>query len=153
MLNIGAGEIALIAVVALLILGPTRLPELARGIGKVLRDLRRQTDDVRTTLESEFYRMDRDLREPRTPRAPPPIPLEVPPQVARAISGSLDQQPMGARRSPNPLPPGAEGALANGPVAAPLVEVPVLPPEPAPAPSGDAPALAAEPSDPGGAPK
>jgi sec-independent protein translocase protein TatB len=149
MLNIGAGEIALIAVVALLILGPTRLPELTRGIGKVLRDLRRQTDDVRTTLESEFYRMDRDLR---TPRAPPPIPLEVPPQVARAISGSLDQQPMGPRRSPNPLPPGAEGASANGPAAAP-VEVPVLPPEPAPARSGDAPALAAERSDPVGAPK
>lgn len=67
MLNVGAGEIAIILVVALLLLGPRRLPELARGIGKFLREFRRQTDEVRSTLESEFYRMD---HEP--PKAPPP---------------------------------------------------------------------------------
>lgn len=62
MFNVGSGEIALIAVVALLILGPKRLPELARGIGKFMREFRRQTDEVRGVVEREFYKMDEELK-------------------------------------------------------------------------------------------
>lgn len=59
-----------IAVVALLVLGPKRLPELARGIGKFLREFRRQTDDVRGVVEREFYRMDLEEEHP-TPKIAP----------------------------------------------------------------------------------
>lgn len=100
MLNIGAGEIALILVVALLVLGPTKLPELARGIGKFLREFRRQTDEVRSTLEHEFYKMDQDLtREEIKPIARGDANGEakiLPP----AITGPLD----GGRRPANELP-------------------------------------------------
>lgn len=61
MFNIGSGELALIAVVALLVLGPKRLPELARGIGKFMREFRRQTDEVRGVVEREFYKMDQEV--------------------------------------------------------------------------------------------
>ena len=67
MFNIGSGEIALIAVVALLILGPSRLPELARGIGKFMREFRRQTDEVRGVVEREFYKMDADEAKTQLP--------------------------------------------------------------------------------------
>ena len=67
MFNIGSGEIALIAVVALLVLGPSRLPELARGIGKFMREFRRQTDEVRGVVEREFYKMDADVSAPDAP--------------------------------------------------------------------------------------
>jgi sec-independent protein translocase protein TatB len=67
MFNIGAGELALIFVIALLVLGPTRLPELARGIGKFIREFRRQTDEVRSVVEREFYRMDEQLQQPIVP--------------------------------------------------------------------------------------
>ena len=67
MFNIGSGEIALIAVVALLILGPSRLPELARGIGKFMREFRRQTDEVRGVVEREFYKMDTELQKDLPP--------------------------------------------------------------------------------------
>ncbi|MFZ5471685.1 MAG: Sec-independent protein translocase subunit TatA/TatB [Myxococcota bacterium] len=70
MLNIGAGEIVLILAVALLILGPKRLPELARGIGKFLREFRRQTDEVRSVVEREFYRMDQEIEASPTPALP-----------------------------------------------------------------------------------
>ena len=48
MLNIGGGEIAVIVIVALLVLGPDKLPELARGIGKFMREFRGRTDEVET---------------------------------------------------------------------------------------------------------
>ena len=67
MFNIGSGEIALIAVVALLLLGPSRLPELARGIGKFMREFRRQTDEVRGVVEREFYKMDTDEAKAQFP--------------------------------------------------------------------------------------
>ena len=77
MLNIGTGEIIFIAVAALLILGPTKLPEFARTIGKLVRDFRRQTDDVRNVVEREFYKMDQQLQEP-----PAPLPQAAPDAIA-----------------------------------------------------------------------
>ena len=65
MFNLGSGEIALIAVAALLILGPSRLPELARGIGKFMREFRRQTDEVRGVVEREIYKLDSPIDEPQ----------------------------------------------------------------------------------------
>jgi sec-independent protein translocase protein TatB len=68
MFNIGSGELALILVVALLVLGPKRLPELARGIGKFVREFRRQTDSVRNVVEREFYKMDQEVVPDVTPK-------------------------------------------------------------------------------------
>lgn len=64
MFNIGGGELLLIAVLALLVLGPQRLPEMARSLGKVLREFRRHTDSVRGVVEQEFYKMDSDIQTP-----------------------------------------------------------------------------------------
>jgi sec-independent protein translocase protein TatB len=80
MLNIGTGEIIFIAVAALLILGPKKLPEFARTIGKLVRDFRRQTDDVRNTVEREFYKMDHELTS-----EPAPLPQPVPDAVAQGF--------------------------------------------------------------------
>lgn len=46
--GIGIGEIMVIAVVALIFLGPDRLPEVARSLGKGVAELRRATDPART---------------------------------------------------------------------------------------------------------
>jgi sec-independent protein translocase protein TatB len=73
MFNIGAGEMVFILVAALLVLGPGRLPEMARAIGKFMREFRRQTDDVRVMVEREFYKMDEEEL-----RAPPPPPASMP---------------------------------------------------------------------------
>ena len=70
MFNVGSGELILIAVVALLVLGPKRLPELARGLGKFLREFRRQTDEVRGVVEREFYKMDQEMEAPAAQLTP-----------------------------------------------------------------------------------
>jgi sec-independent protein translocase protein TatB len=53
MFGLGMGEILLIAVVALLAVGPDRLPQAARSIGRGIRDLRRQTNDLQQALEQD----------------------------------------------------------------------------------------------------
>src|SRR4051812_48477798 len=106
MLNLGAGEVILILVVALLILGPKRLPELARGLGKFMREIRRQTDEVRSVVEREFYRMDQDLN---STEAEPPhsiLPVQAPrPPPSLMAEASVPTGP-GAAVSPSAPDPG-----------------------------------------------
>jgi Tat protein translocase TatB subunit len=51
MLNIGPQELLLILVVALIVVGPRRLPEIGRSIGKGLREIRRVQDEVKQTVK------------------------------------------------------------------------------------------------------
>ena len=57
MLGIGAEELLLVLVVALLVLGPERLPRVARDVGRVVGDLRRTSDEFR----EEFLQADKFL--------------------------------------------------------------------------------------------
>lgn len=51
--SIGTSELILIALVALVIFGPRKLPEFARMLGKARNEFRRTTDDFRQTWERE----------------------------------------------------------------------------------------------------
>jgi sec-independent protein translocase protein TatB len=50
-LGIGAPEMLIIVVIALVIFGPNRLPEVAGQVGKVVRDIRRMTGELTSELE------------------------------------------------------------------------------------------------------
>ncbi|MGH2629120.1 MAG: Sec-independent protein translocase subunit TatA/TatB [Actinomycetota bacterium] len=52
MLNIGPPELILIFVIALVIVGPQRLPELGRTIGKGLREFRKMQDEVKDMVNT-----------------------------------------------------------------------------------------------------
>jgi sec-independent protein translocase protein TatB len=54
MFDVGMGEVGLIAVVALLVLGPERLPVAARTVGAVLRKARQSWNSVRSEIEREL---------------------------------------------------------------------------------------------------
>lgn len=58
MFGIGTGELLLILVIALLVLGPERMPKLARDLGKTLGDLRRTSDELR----DEFLSADQAVK-------------------------------------------------------------------------------------------
>jgi TatA/E family protein of Tat protein translocase len=53
MFNIGIEELMIILVVALLVLGPKRLPEIATGLGKAIRDFKKATRDLQTQLDAD----------------------------------------------------------------------------------------------------
>lgn len=57
MFGIGMPELLLILGLALIVLGPKKLPELARALGKGLAEFRRATDE----LKDEFNQMERDI--------------------------------------------------------------------------------------------
>ena len=66
MFGIGPEELLLVAVLALLVLGPERLPKVMRDMGRVVGDLRRTSDELR----DEFLNADKYL-EVKT--AAPPV--------------------------------------------------------------------------------
>jgi sec-independent protein translocase protein TatB len=106
MFGLSFGEIVIIAVLALLLLGPDKLPEAAKTLGKGLRDLRKATDDLKDQVEREIYQDDgkklaRPALVPPVPAAPVPGPAGPPPA---ATSENV---------------PGLEAALAEPPGAAP----------------------------------
>jgi Tat protein translocase TatB subunit len=57
--NLGMSEIVVILVVALVFLGPKKLPELASGLGKMIRELRKATADIKSEIE-----LDETIRKP-----------------------------------------------------------------------------------------
>jgi sec-independent protein translocase protein TatB len=89
MLGIGAEEVLLILIVALLILGPERLPRVARDVGKVVGDLRRTSDEFR----EEFLQADKFLQAEKLleKQASTPTPVDEP--AAPAIPAATASDP------------------------------------------------------------
>ena len=52
--SIGGTELLVIMVIALLIFGPRKLPELGKSIGKGLSEFKRASNDLRRSLEEEL---------------------------------------------------------------------------------------------------
>jgi sec-independent protein translocase protein TatB len=84
MFNIGPQELLLILVLALLVVGPERLPEIARTIGKGMRELRKAQDEVRKTIQI-------NLDEPSTAKTRTPRQLPVDAPATSEATGSPDE--------------------------------------------------------------
>src|SRR3954465_7904018 len=65
MFNLGMGEITVILVLLLLFVGPSKLPELASGLGKFIRQIRKATADVKNeiVLDDSFRKPFEELRD------------------------------------------------------------------------------------------
>ncbi len=74
MFDIGLQEMLVIGVLALLVFGPSKLPELGRMVGRALREFRRASDEFRSTVETNLQ-----INEPDPP---PPAPVESSPASA-----------------------------------------------------------------------
>ena len=63
MFGIGSTELLVILVVALIVIGPSKLPDIMRTLGKGMAEFRRMSTDVKSTLEAEVDRADREHRQ------------------------------------------------------------------------------------------
>ena len=86
MFGIGFPELLLIMAVALIVLGPKRLPDLARALGRGFSEFKRATDELKQTFEAEtrsndFMRPD----DAPTKLTPPGAMQEVYPEEANPV--------------------------------------------------------------------
>jgi Tat protein translocase TatB subunit len=95
MFDIGFQEMLLIGVLALLVFGPSRLPELGRMVGRAMREFRRASDEFRSTVETNL-----NLNEPYATPAASPTP------EADAATPTLDA-------SDSALPSETEASVAS----------------------------------------
>jgi len=52
--NIGLPELMIIMIVALLVFGPKKLPEIGRTIGKAVREFKKSTDEIKGKFEEQI---------------------------------------------------------------------------------------------------
>jgi sec-independent protein translocase protein TatB len=90
MFGIGTGELLLLLIVALIVLGPERMPKLARDLGRAVAEFRKTSDELR----GEFLNADKYL-EP-SPAAPAaitpvaPVAAVAPPTESTPLTAATD---------------------------------------------------------------
>jgi len=72
---LGIPELIIIFVVALIVFGPRKLPELGRSLGKSLSEFKRASNELRSTLDEEIRSEDRRATPAVTPVAVPAAPV------------------------------------------------------------------------------
>jgi sec-independent protein translocase protein TatB len=143
MFGLGFGEIVIILILALVLLGPQRLPDAAKQLGKSLREFKKATDDLKSQFEGELY--ETPTRRPKLVDAPAPASPDGPP--ATVPPGGVPAAATVAPAATLDNVPGLEAAVAEAvpggatqPVPAPhregsaAAEQPPIAPEPPPAP-------------------
>jgi Tat protein translocase TatB subunit len=109
--SIGGMELVLVLVVALLLFGPRKLPQIGRTIGKAMSELRKASRDFKMNLDrevglDEVRQVGRDLREARGEVS------ETIDEVSRTGSG---QPPAPVPRASGPDGPESEPVAGDGP--------------------------------------
>ena len=129
-------HLVVLFVIALIIFGPQKLPELARMLGKATAEFRKMTNDFRYALEDEVREIERQTRireeetasAARAAQAPAPTPSPAPegavPRETPAVGVSEPATPQ-AESQPEAqneagLPPHADSASSQPPQAEPV---------------------------------
>ncbi len=77
-MNLGFGhfEILVILVIALVVIGPRKLPEMLRSAGKLMGQLRRASDELRNEIlySDEFRSIQDSIKDTKENFTPPPVP-------------------------------------------------------------------------------
>jgi len=111
---LGSSEMLVILVVALIIFGPRKLPEISRTLGRSLSEFKRASEDFKRTWEREVE-LERTAQETRIER--PALSDETERSIRPAITEHSSEQPL-------PIPVASETSIARGTASEPVATEP-----------------------------
>jgi len=115
--TLGGPELFLIFVVALIVFGPRKLPEIGKSLGKMMGEFRRASNDFRSTIENEVEA--EKIRD--SLRIEPPSVRPAP--AGEATSGDTPTgSPEATNGSPAPSTEDSAAATGGAPVIEPVAE-------------------------------
>jgi len=97
--SIGMPELVLIFVVALLVFGPKKLPELGKSLGKGLAEFKRASDELKKTIETEIEQGKAELNSVRENVASIPASLASAPRPEPVVVAAPPSSPIVATGS------------------------------------------------------
>jgi len=83
--TLGGPEVILILVVALIVFGPRRLPEIGKSMGKMLAEFRKASNDFKRTIDDELEAEKVREAQAQIPAAPIPAPAESTPAESMPV--------------------------------------------------------------------
>jgi len=113
MFGLSMTEVVIILGLALLLLGPDQLPSIAKTLGKGMREIRKATDDLKSTFDQEMVRLD----EPEPQRMLQPVSDPAAAKAAARAGASTPADPASARAAARRAAAGPDAAAAVAPVA------------------------------------
>lgn len=143
--GLGGPEMLLILVLILVMFGKDKLPELARGIGKSMKELKKATsnveDEFKRALQEDEYRQNQASYTPAITSAQPVAAL---PAGTSAETTPVDAIPASPVATDAPVPHVASEPVVAADASAPLnpdiSPAPIVPPAPSPSPAPRKPA-------------
>ena len=127
--TLGGPEILLLVVLALIVFGPRKLPEIGKSMGRMLAEFRRASNDFKRTIEDEVEA--EKMREAMAEE--PPATPSLPPAAAEPVATEPAAEPVATEPVANETAAPPSDAPSDAPAEAPPVEAP-----PAEAPAGGA---------------
>jgi len=102
-------HLIVIFIVALVVFGPEKIPELARNLGKIMAEFRRVTGDLRSTFEGHLRDLEREADQRRSVAAPAVPAVTSVPAADAVAPGTVPSNPPNAAAvaATNPAPPPA----------------------------------------------
>ncbi len=113
-MNLGMSEMLFIFLLALVVFGPKKLPELARQLGKIMAEFKRATNDFKYQIENEIEQLEYQQRNEEREKSraqqlvdgeltilPPPPPGSVSSTLATGSGHAIDE-PQHEDRHPEP---------------------------------------------------
>jgi len=117
--TLGGPELFLIFVVALIVFGPRKLPEIGKSLGKMMGEFRRASNEFRSTIENEVEA--EKIREAMRIE-PPKVEPVTPPPAETSSSSATTGYPDAPETTPAAEPPTAEPPAAEPPAPEPVPE-------------------------------